>query len=294
MSETEAPTDEISLLDIAVVIAENWLMLVIAPLLIGVLAYIGMALAVPRTYQSEALLRIDATEAALLRSAQVLDTAMLGSDYLAGYAGSLSRARAQVIENIALSPEPNTELYRVRVTLDSPEGAQRLLERIIDALIAKSVPTGARKAQLELQLQQVQTAIAELEATLTRLNRTAEGLGNGTAASATALGEFGNSVVSVVSEIERRRLQVFQLEQALTGTVSPEAIVQPPTLPDNDGSRGLAMRTLLIVAATGFVLLIIAFIRSGLRNASEDPRQIDKINRIRRAFWLRPKSLPTS
>lgn len=284
--------DEISLLDIAVVIAENWMMLVIVPFILGASTYLVLSMTVARPYRSEAILRIDATEAALLQSAMVLDPAMLGSDYLDGYSGSLSRARRMLIDNfLDVTSEPDTGFYRVGVTGETAENANNLLSEIVGSLVAHSAPNPARTALLELQRQEAQTALAALEATLARLNRIADGQEIGSGTGTTLLGNLGQSVVTIISEIEQRRMQLFRIEQSLMGTVSENDVVQPPTLPDSAGPRGIGMKAILVTLGSGFLLLILAFVRAGLKTASQDPHQVDKVNRIRRSFWLKPKKI---
>ena len=75
--EERVVDDEISLLDIAVVIAENWFLLIIAPLLAGAIAYGAISATTPGVYETEALLAINEREAALVQAAPVLDKAML-------------------------------------------------------------------------------------------------------------------------------------------------------------------------------------------------------------------------
>ncbi|WP_421952733.1 Wzz/FepE/Etk N-terminal domain-containing protein [Pelagibacterium sp.] len=290
MTDSETtPTDEISLLDIAVVIAENWLVLVIAPLLAGLIAYGILSVTTPRVYDSEALVQMNSTDAALLRSARVLNPAILNSTYLDGYAGSLSRARQQLVDNVLeVGAEGDTGLYRIRTSFDSPEEARDLLQRIINSLIANSTPTTTEAELLDIRLQQARTAIVELEESLGRLNRLTEELENGTALNSATLGELGQSIVTLVDNIERRHAEVFQLQESLQGSISSQHVVQEPTLPDSPRSRGLLMRAILIILGVGFVTLIAVFIREGLRSASRNAGQADKINRIRRAFWLKP------
>lgn len=284
---TAEASDEISLLDIAVVIAENWLVLVFAPLIAGAIAFVVLTTITPRLYDSEALLRIDANEAAFLRSARVLNGALVGSSYLEGYEGSLSRARQQLVsDSLNVSAEPDTDMYRVRVTVDSAEGAPDLLRRIIASLIENSAPTSSQARLLEIQLERAQSSIGQLESSLERLNQLSQsGLDQGTGSSS---GDLGQSIVTLVTSIEQRYSQVFRLEEQLAGTVSAQDVIQEPTVPDSPRSRGLLTRIILVVLGVGFVALIAAFIKSGLQAASHDARQIDKVNRIRRAFWLRP------
>lgn len=281
-------SDEISLLDIAVVIAENWLLLVLAPLIAGAIAFGVLYSMTPRLYDSEALLRIDANEAAFLQSARVLNGALVGSSYLEEYEGSLSRARQELVsESLNVSAEPDTNLYRVRITVDSAEGASDLLQRIIASLIENSAPTSSESRLLEIQLQQAQSSIRQLESSLERLNQLSQSsLDQG--ASSSSSGDIGQSIVTLVTSIEQRYSDVFRLQEQLAGTVSTQDVIQEPTTPDSPRPRGLLTRVILVVLGVGFVALIAAFIRSGLQAASHDARQIDKVNRIRRAFWLKP------
>lgn len=291
-SETTS-TDEISLLDIAVVIAENWIVLVLAPLLAGAIAFGVLSVTTPRIYDSEALLRMDATDAALLRSARVLNPAILNSTYLDGYAGSLSRARQQLMGNILeVEPQGDTGLYRIRVSYGTPEEAQDLLSRIINFLIENSTPTSTEAELLDIRLQQARAAIVQLEESLARLNRLAEELENGSSPNSTTLGELGQSIVTLVDNIERRHSEVFQMEEALQGSVSIQDVVQEPTTPDSPRPQGLLVRAILLAIGVGFVTLIAVFVREGLRSGGRNAGQINKINRIRRAFWLKPIAEP--
>jgi capsular polysaccharide biosynthesis protein len=290
--ETETANDEISLLDIAVVLAENWLLLVIVPIFAALVAFGALWSLTPRSYDSEAIVRLNADDAALLTSARILNPAIIGSSYIEGYEGTLSRARqALVQDDLTITPQEDTNFYRIAVRERTPEGAQQLLQAILNSLIENSTPTASRQELLELELQLAETSVAELESTLNRLNRIADGVESGGGGSAATLGEIGQSIVAILSNIETRRAEMLRIQEALQGSVSAEDIIQSPTTPDTAESRGLIVRAILVGLGVGFLMLIVAFIRSGFKAASQSRDQVDKVNRIRRAFWLKPISV---
>ncbi|WMT92650.1 Wzz/FepE/Etk N-terminal domain-containing protein [Pelagibacterium sp. H642] len=294
MTESETANDEISLLDIAVVLAENWLLLVVVPILAALVAFGLLWTLTPRQYDSEALIRLNADEAALLTSARILNPALLNSDYIEGYEGTLSQARQALVQNdLTITAQENTSLYRLSIRGRTPEGAQQLLRAIINSLVENSTPTPSQRARLELELQLAEASVSELNATLERLNRIADSVESGGSASPTTLGEIGQSIVAILSNIESRRAEMLQIQEALEGSVSADDIIQTPTSPDSAQSRGIIIQAVLVGLGIGFLMLIVAFIRSGFKAASQSPDQLDKVNRIRRAFWLKPLSAPT-
>ncbi|WMT92648.1 hypothetical protein [Pelagibacterium sp. H642] len=51
-----------------------------------------------------------------------------------------------------------------------------------------------------------------------------------------ALGEIGQSIVAILSNIESRRAEMLQIQEALEGSVSADDIIQtlpPPPIPRN-------------------------------------------------------------
>jgi capsular polysaccharide biosynthesis protein len=284
--EEHVADDEISLLDIAVVVAENWLLLVVAPIVAGVLAYAALNAATPRVYESVALLNIDAREAAMAQTAPVLNRAMLESSHLEGYSGSLTQARRTLVDdNFSISKDANSEFYRLTVRGDDPDKAQELLQTIIDVLISSSIPNAFELGRLNQQIEQATASLEELENSLANINRISNSIDG---ASGISGGELGASIVSLIASIEERRNEVFRLETEREGSVRAEDVMQPPTHPDEPLSRGIITPVVAVVLGVGFLLLVFAFVREGIRNASNDPSQIEKVNRMRRAFWLKP------
>jgi hypothetical protein len=283
--EDQAFEGEFSLLDVAVVIAENWLLLILVPLLAGVIAYGVMSKTLPGIYETEALLAINEREAALVQAAPVLNKAMAESSYLKGYSGLLSEARRELLRNnLTVEKDTSSGYYRLRLRGQDPVKAEELLGSIIEVLISSSVPNPVELARINREIEQASASLEELESGLAKVNSITISTDE---VSGSDLGDFGASIVSLVSSIEQRRAELFRLELAINGTVRPEDVVQPPTQ-SVANSRSLLLPVVAVVLGVGFLLLILAFVREGIRNASSDPAQIAKVNRIRRAFWLKP------
>ncbi|CAD7035530.1 hypothetical protein REJC140_03420 [Pseudorhizobium endolithicum] len=279
--------DEISLLDLSVVVAENLKLLIIVPLLAGTLAYFAIDALKPREYKSEALVRADAHEIALLRSARVLNEPLRQSTLLSQHDDRIQAARSSLLEAMTLEPVDGTGMYRITLTLDDPDEANRLLTQIIAKLISESEPLGDYRSMLELQLETQQAALDDLTASFARLNEGYSRLLTGGDGQVPLIqGEIGQSLVALISSIEAKRQEVARTTQALSGSLSEEDVIQAPTLPDNPEPRGLFMISALVVVIMGFLVLVGAFAREGLRRASASPNGSAKVARIRRAFWL--------
>lgn len=293
MSELEFAHDEGGLLNFAVVIAENWVLIVIVPLVVGIVTYIGLVLTTPALYQSEAVLQISANEAAMLSSDSVLDDAIAASTDIAEYGGSTSRARQVLRDRLHLTKVEGTDFYQLTLLAEaSPDDVQRILKAIIDSAIENSTPTDSGRQRLEAREQQVEISLEELQESLRRINQFADkSLQSGEGTSAINLGEYGNSAVSILSNIESRRAELLNIQTTLIGSISADDVIQQPTLPTSQQLGGLLNRVMFAVIAIGLFMLVLGLVRDGFRQASANPRMIDRVNRVRRAFWLKPKSV---
>jgi len=90
--------DEISLLDILVILAESWKLLVFGPLIAGVLAG-ALSFLWPKTYESVAIVRMSEAELALLNSAPVLDPLIEKFGLLPEFDGIQDDARLYLAKN---------------------------------------------------------------------------------------------------------------------------------------------------------------------------------------------------
>lgn len=290
-------SDEISLLDLLVAMAENWKMLVFGPALAALLTFGLLWVSTPREYVSEALLRIDQRDIGIFFSEKVLDGPIAKSRLSQRHGGSLVLARQELLERKNLSVVPINESGLARIVLvdaGPPESVRVLLTEIIRSAIANSVPTGVEKERLELQALEKERSITDLRKTIDRLNMLTERQVEVNAEPGgidVRFGDIGQAVVSILSSIEVRAVDLFNVRAQLSGTISSSDIVQQPTLPSRPKPRGLLKKTVFVTLGVGFVLLVVAFARDGLKRASEDLRSVGKVNRIRKAFGLRQLQL---
>ncbi|WP_274424660.1 Wzz/FepE/Etk N-terminal domain-containing protein [Chelativorans sp. YIM 93263] len=280
--------NEISLLDIAAAIAQFWVLLLVVPVLVGAAAFVGLQFFQSDRYESSAILQISAGEAALLQSARVIDPAIRESGWLQRFDGRLTEARGALSRNMTVEKMNEVDYYRVSIVDRSPDAANRLLNGLVEALIASSVPRGNARAALENRLQTLERTQSELSASLNRVNEYYENATDGGSGGTVVFtSEIGSSLVALINDIASNEREIFTTRMALAGSVSESDIIQEPTLADAPMANRARMIALLAAMAAGFLTLVGVLIYSGLRNASRNPQDSEKIERIRNAFRFR-------
>ncbi len=81
---------------------------------------------------------------------------------------------------------------------------------------------------------------------------------------------------------DRERLQAVNDEMTATGMPIEGAKVSVESL-----GRSPLLTAILVVLGSGFFLLILVFVRQGLKGASQDPAAREKVERIRNSLLLR-------
>jgi uncharacterized protein involved in exopolysaccharide biosynthesis len=144
------PDDEISLLDILVVLAENFWLLVLAPLAIGAITF-GIVSFLPKTYESVAILRPKATldaQGNSIGETPAVMAARLGSPEVQLAAvdtqpwirkQQLDRVQiADFLErSIGVRVDRQTDIITLSAKAPSPSEAQSLNQAILETLLAK-------------------------------------------------------------------------------------------------------------------------------------------------------------
>ena len=167
----EAPEDEISLLDIAVAIAESWRILVFGPIVVGLCVFGFLFFTQQDRYASSALLQITQGEAALLESASVVDPALEAADWVSRY-GNVAEARREFLEkSLKTEKVGETEYFRVTVEDRSPESARAMLTALISELIRNSVPRDEARRALEQKLETLERSAESMRESLERQRR---------------------------------------------------------------------------------------------------------------------------
>ena len=280
---TSHEDDEIDLLDLLVVVAENLKLLILLPLLVGIVA-LGISYVIPQTFESSSILR--AQKVGVSASEQLIASYIESADVLERVANEIQfqpalspeqRLKA-LSEDIHVSVGKQNQLVTLKTYGDTPEAAQHLNEVVWQYVLPLTVPDPKEMARLQTQLKAEQESLLsgqKLQA------RTAELLAGGATAESTAR-LYGD----LLAANSTRLRDIGALESKMEGLTS-ENLTQQPTLAE----RAIKPKKLLIaIAATlaaGFLVLLFVFARHALQGASQNPLQTDKVRRLRRALGLK-------
>lgn len=297
MKRETAEADEVGLLDLLVLVAEHWKLLVAGSLLAGALAA-GLAHFAPKTYVSEAILALPALPpagqhtsslggkvqtaqqaAALMVAPQVLDPVVQQFKLAEGVpAGD---ARKQLKSQIKAEVDRDG-LLRLEVGLSSPAQAQAVANAIIDQWMASTVPTEQERAELERTLKLAESSLTATQQMVARL--ATENTDN--LAKPLTRGEAGVSIVAI-GELQSRYLeQVLETSRQLRG-YTRDVVKQPPTLPSIPESANKGLIGVLTALATAMLLILWIFVVQAWRSAAQDPRAAPKLLRLRSALGLK-------
>lgn len=258
---------EISLLDILVVLAESWRLLVLGPLFAGLLAG-ALSFLLPKTFVSTSIVRLSEEDVACLHAAPVLDPLIEKYGYLDRAEGDKDDARKSLIQDLPFSIDKKTKLVTIQARGRTPESAQMLGKAALNALLECLQPRGKEK---EAILQEV-------------------AINNQLIADGVLLIPRRSSKEDVTKGISREQiasLKLNNLELALKlQPRGPEVFVQEPSLPRRKTAPNRGQLVLVVVLISGFVLLLFVFVRKAWQAASLDPVSAGKVTRIRQLFGL--------
>ena len=270
--------DEVTLLDILVVVADNLKVLLLGPLVIGLLA-LAISYALPQSFLSTSILsppaspQTPAQAIAVMVSPLVLDRVIESLKLSEGR--SLQIARVRLAKQISATTGKDG-LVRLDVTANTPIAARAIANSVIDNWLMTTVPPAQERAELEARLAYAKVALSAVRTLLERLM--AESTAN--LNRALTRGEAGISVVALGELQARYFSEVLTIPRTLQG-LSRDLIVQPPTLPTEPAiKRGLI--ALLATFAGGFALLLWVFAREAWRRAAQDSKSAEKQARLRR------------
>lgn len=303
--------NEVSLLDLLVVVAENIKLLLLGPLVVGVLI-LGVVFFLPQSYVSQSVLALpmpgqpsnsnqptisistvtvtptpaQATAMVVLASPVVLDPVIQSLRLSEGEGSSVELARKALGRQIKITASKDG-LLRLDVTANSPAQAQAVASAVVDSWLKSTVPSEQERAVLEGRLAHAKASLESVNRFMARL--TADDV---PAAQKTArTGDAGTSLVAV-GELQARYLnEVLSIPRQLKGLSRDDVIKQPPTLPTEPTAPKKGLIAVLSTLAAGFVLLLWVFMRQAWRNATQDPQAAPKLARLRAALGLRQPTL---
>ncbi len=289
--------DEVGLLDLLILIAENIKLLIVGSLIAGVIGA-GLAHLAPTNYVSQAILAIPAPlapgqrqghmgikvqspaqAATMMVSPQVLDPVI--QQFKLAVEGSVEGARQQLRSQVEVVVSMDG-LLSLDVHATAPTQAQALANAIIDNWIGSTTPTQQERAELEKILIQAEKSLESTRVLVEQLaSESRESL-----AKPLSRGEAGATIVSL-GELHARNLdQVLEASRLLRGATR-DVVKQPPTLPTSPKSAPKGLFALLSAMAAAMMLLLWIFIVQAWRNAAQDPRVAPKLLRLRAALRLK-------
>ena len=274
--------DELDLLDLLVTVVENWKLLILGPIAVGLIA-LGVSFVVPKTYQSESSVQVERSGSGF--SAPVAASLALSADVLhtiapvAGLDDGLTTEEIykQLSKRISVSVGKQDKLLNVVTQAKSPEAAQKLNQALLDTLFPFSKPRGTEKEQLQLQLESEKK---RLEESLKLEQDTAASIAAGKSVTEATSRLYGE----LLSANSTRQRTILEMERRLEG-LDNDDVVQTPTLPESAIKPKKSLIAIGATIASGFLLLVFVFARQALRSAQEaSPEQAEKIARIRKAL----------
>ena len=271
--------NEISLLDLLVVVAENLKLLILGPFAAGLLA-LGIAFTLPQSYVSQAILALPTptpTQAAtMMVSSIVLDRVVESMKLSTGQPIQLA---SNTLANQIKATVGKDGLLHLDVSAPSAIQAQAIANAVIDSWLISTVPSGDDRADLEKRLSYAKLAFDSTTRFVEHFTpKDSASLNNA------PLLDQGSPPTIMAVELQARYLsEVLSTSRSLKG-LSRDIVMQPPTLPTEHVPTKKGLFATLSALAAGFALLLWVFMRQAWRNAVLDPQAAPKLARLRAAL----------
>lgn len=293
------PDDEISLLDILVVIAENFWLLLLVPLAIAAITY-GVFTFLPPTYKSTAILysqSVDGqnqTDKDTTAESAVL-VARLNTPEVQGPATDSQtwitqqnldpQAMDLLLQNaINVRSDQKTGLVTISTFAPTPKDARELAQSLIDSYIEATLPKGAARAQIEQRIAIARSALSVMDraiaAILNNDPKTGEARNDLTGQPNSQL-----PLADLLAQKSALETTIIELESRLTDPMA--IVIQSPTFEPSPARTKRLQITAFATILSGLALTVFVFSRAALRAVAHDPESADKITRIRRGLLRR-------
>lgn len=288
MTTNEAPlvevnSDEIELIDLLIVIAENLKLLIFIPLLVGV-ATLGFSYGMDKTYQSESMLSLE--KPGLNFSGHLLSSYLKSADVLEAVASDIKfeptqsmTSRVTALRNsLQVSVGNQDQIVTLKTQAQTPEAAQELNASIWQHALKKTVPNPAELERLQIQLKAAKDRLDSgnsLEAIA------AKALANGVTNESTS--RLYSELLASNSALLRN---IVLLESQIEGLTS-DNFSQRPTLPEFPIRTKKVLPAIVATLGTGVLILMFVLARQALRSAVQNPEQADKVRRLRRSLGFK-------
>lgn len=249
--------DEISLLDLLVIIAEHWLVLIIVPLLIGALTF-GVVSMQPQTYRSEAVLALPAAAFGPLGETE---------------------------PGLSITEDTTAGTTQLVLTRQDPDVAARLQAIISSILAVEAGELPDARSEVMGRIANLEQTMALRDGIIARITTALSELERDTPFDTQAYAAASSALEGILTGRQEAQMMAAELRTELAEMPS-EIIVSPPSNAEIEGVSALLM-ALLATLGSGFALLIAVFVRAGFRNAAQDEEGQEKLDRIKNALLLR-------
>lgn len=283
MEITSQPTpqpDEMGLIDICVLLAENIKLLVLGPLVAGLLA-LGISFFWPRTFESVAVLQAEPAIASLMTSAAVLDP--IANTLRLSDEATAEQAREMLRKRIKTSFGRSDKLLTLTASGNTPTQAQAIARGLLEGVYAQSRPKGSQKARLERQLLEAEARLLTAQSVAAQLAlslATPKGVPSAARIERSdALDLLAGGSAGLLDASAAAQKRIVELEEVLEG-VTEAQVMQTPTLPERAVSPKKVQIAVMSSLGTGILLLVWVFIRGGMRRL-QDAESLVKLVRIR-------------
>lgn len=268
--------DEISLLDLLLVVVQNLRRLVLGPLTVGLLA-LGVSYQLPPTYESAATQSGDAQLVAMYNNAQVLDTVI----EKVGYSRSgedRDTARQRLAKDLKVSFNAKDKTLNIVASAHSAVEAQRLAQVAIEQA---AVLNQSRLQDLQRMKDQFELAAKREHEYASAAERVAQQIASSAAVNQAAL---ALSQAQLLNAARGEQGVAAQLAASLRAQENFE-LLQKPTLPSKKSKPKKALIAIIAALASGFALLLFVFVKQALVNASRDEESAAKMKLLKDS-WL--------
>lgn len=275
-SVSESRPDEITMLGLIAVVAENLKWFLTIPVATAVVIYLLLGL-LGSDYRSTTILRIDET-AALLTSPSVLRATIEERDMREELGSTMDDAMRELSRRISISTLA-PRITQVSLVGTEADNARATLTALIKNFAAQIAPRGPEREEIEQQIA-VRSANAEqLRAYAQTMTREEQNTVAGTReANDAALG-----FVALVNDIQDKEDNIISLQRSLEGLTQSDIIMEPTLADEAEASKRLVLSLLAAIAAGLGVLFVVIF-GEVIRNARNDPRALSDMRRIRNAL----------
>jgi len=298
MTPPTQPDSEITLLDVLVVLAENFWLLVLTPLALGSLAF-GIASFIPKTYESTAVLRplttfdefgnpqgeSTASMAARLKSPDVQEQAAESEPWIRERQLNRRQMAAFLREAVQVRSDIASGLVVLTTRAPSAEQAQAFAGKLLQSYLATASPRGPAKEHILNRIKVIQNALSTLEPAIeANANTKSE---KDEEHPSKALQPVSRSILAdLVAQRTASETELHNLQKSLDVTMA-EIVLQSPTFEEKPILPKRMRVGLMAAILSALSVATFVFMRAAADAVARNPECAPKLARIRRGLLRR-------